>query len=107
MLSCSPQLAYDCMQALVSKLVERKELSIDEAVAYLENPAPRVQKRPFQRSWSQAEQGAGTSGSSASKEKPDKKDKGIHTHKILNACNISQRVLRIYFLEVIKIVQKL
>lgn len=51
-MEASPQLAFEWLQALLSKLLARREISLEEAEAYAANPVPRAEKRPFQREWS-------------------------------------------------------
>ena len=75
----SLQFAYNCLQALVETLLERRELTTAEAEAYLANPAPGVVKRPFQKPWNAAEVPSSGSNSVASKNS-SKSGKGTQSY---------------------------
>ncbi len=75
-LSCSPELAFECLQALVTKLLARHELTVEEAEAYISSPIPRVEKRPYQRAWEARASGSDSSTASASPTAGSSKDKG-------------------------------
>ena len=75
-LNNSPQYAYDCMQALLSRLVERQELTVMEAEAYLSDPAPGVVTRPFVHPWPASVTAKPTSEPQDKPKKPSSKEKG-------------------------------
>ena len=50
-MEASPQLAFECLQALLSRLLARREITIEEAEAYAANPVLRAERRPFQKEW--------------------------------------------------------
>ena len=67
----SPQFAFDCLQGLVARLLEREELSREEAEQFLDNPRAGAARQPLVRSW----QGQGSS-SKPSGSKTPREEKG-------------------------------
>jgi len=46
-----PEYAFECLQALVSKLIARRELTREQAEAYYPDPREGDFKRLLKRSW--------------------------------------------------------
>ena len=70
-LRSSPQLAFDCMQILLARLIETEELTKEEAEEFLGNPVLGKTRTPLVRTWD-----------SMAKEKPSSKEKGKGKIKI-------------------------
>ena len=49
-----PEFAFNCLQALATRLLIRRELSIEEAVEYFQDPREGDFKRGFKRPYSQS-----------------------------------------------------
>jgi len=47
----SPEYAFDCLQALVSKLLARRELTREEAMEYYKDPREGDFRKVLRRSW--------------------------------------------------------
>ena len=79
----SPQFAFECLQALVARLLERGELNREQANEYVGKQTTWDSKRGLKRSW-KGDPVAGGSGSSSSPpadkqtHKPSKAEKGKH-----------------------------
>lgn len=77
-LTASPQLAYECLQALLSRLLARKEITIEEAEEYIQRPVPRAERRPFEMDWSVASSRLPTPSTEPSPGPSSLKDKGTY-----------------------------
>jgi len=49
----SPQMAFECLNLLVARLVEREELSPQQAEAYVAKPTRGAVNRPFKITWAE------------------------------------------------------
>ena len=65
-----PAFSFQCLQALVARLLVRNELTREQALAYLADPSEGDSRRGLKRSWKTAE---GGSSKATSAEKGDKK----------------------------------
>ena len=77
-LTASPQLAFECLQALLSRLLARKEITIEEAEEYIQRPVPRAERRPFKMDWTAASSKLPTPSAEPSPGPSSLKDKGTH-----------------------------
>ena len=67
-----PEYAFECLQALVSKLIARRELSREEAEAYYPDPREGDFRRTLKRAWQ-----------SPTKKKASSEEKGMYIIKYM------------------------
>ena len=67
-----PEYAFECLQALVSKLIARRELSREEAEAYYPDPREGDFRRTLKRAWQ-----------SPTKKKASSEEKGMNIIKYI------------------------
>ena len=80
----SPQYAFDCMQMLMSRLIETEQITREDAVKFLKDPVLGTTKAPLVRTWETV-----VGSSSGTKPKTAKPDKGtLPLEKIEMAGNI-------------------
>ena len=86
-LASDPEYAFDCLQALVARLLARRELSPEEAREYLEDPRTGDFQKPLKRIWepprkekiSLADKGKTTEGKKAKNSKKSNMEQGTST----------------------------
>ncbi len=72
----SPEFAYECLQDLVANLLERQELTAEQAAAYLADPSQGRIKRPFKKAMEAKATSSRDRSNSSSSHKPSKEEKG-------------------------------